>query len=190
MCKSSLCAQIYYECESIGSNGRAQQPDLQLTYMYARTQEAAAQNERKRSAESAQAVLSRMQAARPGGGGAAGPPPPRVTELTPAEAAKEEGNAALKRGDVAQARRAAHRGRGVGALPRLMPTGHSVSDSPGHTKLKRMGLGMHLGDRDYGHRVPLVVQTACEAGMLLCFLSLTADDCRRARSPPVSLFSV
>lgn len=68
-------------------------------------QEAAAQNERKRSAESAQSVLSRMQAARPGSGGAAGPPPPRVMELTPAEAEKEEGNAALKRGDVAQVRR-------------------------------------------------------------------------------------
>lgn len=68
-------------------------------------QEAAAQNELKRSAESTQSVLSRMQAARPGSGGAAGPPLARVSELTPAEAAKEEGNAAMKRGDVTQARR-------------------------------------------------------------------------------------
>ena len=81
-----------------------------------RLQEAAAQNERKRSAESAQSVLSRLQAARPDSGRAARAPPPRVTELTPAEAAKEEGNAAIKRGDAAQARRGGqHKGRGVGA---------------------------------------------------------------------------
>ncbi|KAK9823016.1 hypothetical protein WJX81_007094 [Elliptochloris bilobata] len=66
--------------------------------------EAAAQNERKRNAESAQAAFARMQAARPENGAAASTAPPaRVTELTPAEAAKEEGNAAIKRGDVAQA---------------------------------------------------------------------------------------
>ena len=46
-----------------------------------------------------------MQAERPHSGRAAGPPPRRMTELTPAEAAKEEGNAAMKRSDAAQARR-------------------------------------------------------------------------------------
>jgi hypothetical protein len=67
----------------------------------ARAQEAAAQNERKRGAESAQAAFTRMQAA------PAPPraPPARVAELSPAEAAKEDGNAALKRGNLAQARR-------------------------------------------------------------------------------------
>ena len=114
-------------------------------YIYMPAQEAAAQNERKRSAESAQSVLSRMQAARPDSGRAAGPPPPRVTELTPAEAAKEEGNAALKRGDVAQARRAAHRGRGAQNLQCRMLTCHPASDFFGYRKLKGRCLCMHLG---------------------------------------------
>ena len=47
-----------------------------------------------------------MQAAQPArraAAGAAVAPAARVTELTPAEVAKEEGNAAFKRGDLAQA---------------------------------------------------------------------------------------
>ena len=110
-------------------------------------QEAAAQNERKRSAESAQALLSRMQAARPDSGRAAGPPPPRVTELTPAEAAKEEGNAALKHGDVAQAR-GWRTGAEMSGLCRAWCS-HAILSliSCDYTGLKGKGLGTHLGLR-------------------------------------------
>lgn len=79
-------------------------------------QEAAAQNARKRSAESAHAAFTRMQAA-------PAPPraPPRVAELSPAEAAKEDGNAALKRGDLAQARRPQHTEDSAGLVKQRAP---------------------------------------------------------------------
>ena len=61
-------------------------------------QEAARQNEEKRQGDSAQSVLARMQRQR-------GPPPAaaQATELSPAEAEKERGNAAFKRGDLREA---------------------------------------------------------------------------------------
>ncbi|PRW61388.1 SUMO-activating enzyme subunit 2 [Chlorella sorokiniana] len=57
------------------------------------------QNERKRQQESGSALMDRLRA----GGAPAAPAPaakPVVRELTPAEAAKEEGNAAFKLGDM------------------------------------------------------------------------------------------
>ena len=57
-------------------------------------QEAARQNEEKRQGESAQSVLSRMQRQREP------PAAAQVTELSPAEAEKESGNAAFKQGNL------------------------------------------------------------------------------------------
>lgn len=67
---------------------------------------AASQNERKRQQESGEALLERMRAGRDAAaaagaaaGAAAAAKQAAVRELTPAEAAKDEGNNAFKRGD-------------------------------------------------------------------------------------------
>lgn len=57
-----------------------------------------AQYQEKQRAEVAEVALQRLQARRTPAGGAL-PPPPRMQELSPAEAAKEEGNSAFRKGD-------------------------------------------------------------------------------------------
>jgi hypothetical protein len=69
-------------------------------------QQARRQAEARRAAESGEELLARLRSERGGGGGgvaAGGAGGGQVRELTPAEAAKDEGNKAFKRGDWAAA---------------------------------------------------------------------------------------
>ena len=65
-------------------------------------QEAARQNEAKRQADSAQSMLARMQQQQQRSSSAPAATGQRVTELSPAEAEKESGNAAFKAGNYEQ----------------------------------------------------------------------------------------
>lgn len=67
--------------------------NLNLRVACLHLQEAFQQNEQKRRAESADSVLQRMQQDKQRKGS-----PAKIQELTPAEAEKESGNAAFKKG--------------------------------------------------------------------------------------------
>ncbi|KAL4446282.1 hypothetical protein ABPG77_003089 [Micractinium sp. CCAP 211/92] len=66
-------------------------------------QQAQQQNERKRQQESGEALLERIRAGKAAGGAPPAAAAPAVRELSPAEAAKDEGNKAFKRGDWQEA---------------------------------------------------------------------------------------
>lgn len=103
---ATFCVVVTPPCDLYMQSGWSQwQFDVSLVltwYCQPNSQEARAQNERKRQRDSPAALESRMRGSQPASMSEAAPQPSPSKPLSTAEALKEQGNAALKQGNLQQ----------------------------------------------------------------------------------------